>query len=82
MPSKVEQINDSIERIRKQPKEIWMVKLSDRITNLQHPPKNWDKEKITKYGDEAILILENLGKANQYLAGRLKIKIAEYRQYH
>ena len=32
------QIHDSLERIKLQPKEIWMVKLADRITNLQPPP--------------------------------------------
>jgi len=80
-PSKVEQMKDSIERIRKQPKEVWMVKLSDRITNLQSPPKHWDKEKIKKYRNESILILEKLGEANQYLAERLKKKITEYGQY-
>lgn len=80
-PSKVGQIKDSIKRIRKQPKEVWMVKLSDRITNLQSPPKHWGKEKIKKYRNEAILILEKLGEANQYLAERLKKKIAEYGQH-
>ena len=80
-PSKVEQMKDSIKRIRKQPKEVWMVKLSDRITNLQSPPKHWDKERIKKYRNEAVLILEKLGEANQYLAERLKKKIAEYGQY-
>jgi len=80
-PSKVEQMKDSIERIRKQPKEVWMVKLSDRITNLQSPPKYWNKEKIKKYRNEAILILEKLGEANQYLAKRLKKKFEEYGQY-
>ena len=79
--SKVEQMKDSIERIRIQPKEVWMVKLSDRITNLQPPPKHWDKEKVKKYRNEAVLILEKLGEANQYLAERLQIKIAEYSQY-
>jgi len=74
-------MKDSIERIRKQPKEVWMVKLSDRITNLQPPPKHWDKERIKQYRNEAILILEKLGEANQYLAERLKKKITEYRQY-
>jgi len=78
---KGEQMNDSLERIRKQPKEVWMVKLSDRITNLQPPPKHWDKEKIKKYRNEAILILEKLGEANQYLAERLRNKIEEYKQY-
>ena len=81
LPSKEEQMKDSIERITKQPKEVWMVKLSDRITNLQPPPKHWDKKKIKNYRNEAVLILAKLGKANQYLAERLKNKIAEYEQY-
>lgn len=79
--SKAEQMKDSIERIRKQPKEVWMVKLSDRIANLQPPPKHWGKEKIDQYRNEAILILEILGEANRYLANRLKIKIDDYIQY-
>jgi len=81
LPSKKEQMEDSILRIEKQPIEIWIVKLSDRITNLQPPPKHWSKEKTRKYRSEAILILKKLGDANRYLAGRLKTKIAEYEQY-
>ncbi|MDM8555178.1 HD domain-containing protein [Desulfococcaceae bacterium HSG7] len=78
LPSKAEQMQDSIARIRKQPKEIWMVKLADRITNLQPPPKHWNKAKVKNYRNEAVLILEKLGEANPYLAQRLKKKIAEY----
>ncbi len=81
LPSKIEQMQDSICRIKKQPKEIWMVKLCDRITNLQTPPKHWDKEKIAKYLDEARYILDQLGAASEFLAERLKIKIAAYEQY-
>ena len=78
LPGKENQMKDSLERIRRQPKEVWMVKLSDRITNLQPPPKHWNDEKIEKYRDEAILILETLGPANKHLADRLKKKISEY----
>ena len=81
LPSKAEQMQDSIARIRKQPKEVWMVKLADRITNLQPPPKHWNKAKVKKYRNGAILILEKLGEANPYLAQRLNKKIAEYGQY-
>ncbi len=81
LPSKVEQMQDSISRIKKQPKEIWMVKLCDRITNLQPPPKHWDKEKIAKYQDEARYILDQLGEASEFLAERLRLKIAAYEQY-
>ncbi len=81
LPSKLEQMEDSISRIKRQPKEVWMVKLCDRITNLQPPPKHWDKAKIAKYQNEARLILEQLGEANQLLADRLKRKIDAYGKY-
>ena len=76
--SKYEKMKDSLARIKQQPQEVWMVKLCDRITNLQPPPKHWNKEKISNYRDEAILILESLGDSNQYLADRLQNKIYNY----
>ena len=81
LSSKSEQMKGSINRIKKQPKEVWMVKLCDRITNLQPPPKHWDKAKIAKYLNEARFILEQLGEANQFLADRLNTKIVNYEQY-
>lgn len=78
LPNKTEQMKDSLARIKQQPLEIWMVKLSDRITNLQPPPNHWNKEKINAYREEAELILENLGSSNSFLATRLQAKIAEY----
>jgi len=81
LPSKEEQMLDSINRIKKQPKEVWMVKLCDRITNLQPPPKHWNKEKISRYQNEARIILAQLGEASQFLAERLKMKIDAYDQY-
>ncbi len=79
--SKKIQMDDSINRIKKQPKEIWMVKLADRITNLQPPPEYWTTEKAKSYRDEAIQILERLGDANPYLARRLENKIEGYARY-
>jgi (p)ppGpp synthase/HD superfamily hydrolase len=76
--SKKEQMTDSLERIKKQPKEVWMVKLADRITNLQPPPLNWDQEKISNYQQEAKLIYDNLKDASKFLADRLKKKIDNY----
>jgi len=78
LSGKTEQMKDSLERIKQQPVEIWMVKLSDRITNLQPPPKHWNKEKIDSYRQEARLILESLGDSSTFLASRLQTKIAEY----
>jgi GTP diphosphokinase / guanosine-3',5'-bis(diphosphate) 3'-diphosphatase len=81
LPAKDEQMRDSLQRIKKEPVEIWMVKLSDRITNLQPPPSHWNKEKIIRYKNEALMILSELGEANKYLAERLKMKIENYGQY-
>ena len=81
LPSKQAQMEDSLSRIMEQPMEIWMVKMCDRISNLQLPPSHWNKEKISSYCQEAILILDKLGKANQYLAQRLKNKITDYQRY-
>lgn len=78
LPTKEEQMQDSITRIREQPSEIWMVKLCDRIANLQSPPLHWGKQKIIKYREEAGYILARLGPANDYLAQRLKVKMKEY----
>jgi (p)ppGpp synthase/HD superfamily hydrolase len=55
-----------------------MVKMADRITNLQPPPKHWDQEKILQYKQEARLIHDYLKDANKYLADRLKQKIGSY----
>jgi len=81
LSTKLAQMEDSIIRIKNQPKEVWMVKLCDRITNLQQPPNYWDKEKISYYQYEAQFILEQLGGANQLLADRLAMKIAAYDRY-
>jgi (p)ppGpp synthase/HD superfamily hydrolase len=44
--NKDEKMRDSLARIQNQPQAVWMVKLADRITNLQPPPKTWNQEKI------------------------------------
>jgi len=75
---KAEQMEDSLERIRRQPKEIWMVKLGDRITNLQPPPAHWTPEKIARYRKEAIQIHAALQDASPFLAARLQDKIDHY----
>jgi len=33
-----QRLSDSLNRIQDQPHEVWMVKLADRISNLQPPP--------------------------------------------
>lgn len=72
------QMEDSLRRIKQQPPEIWMVKLADRITNLQPPPSHWTNEKIELYKAEAVEILNALGEASSHLADRLREKIRAY----
>ena len=75
------QMGDSLDRIRRQPLEVWMVKLADRITNLQPPPAHWSPEKCRTYRMEAETILEALGAASTTLAGRFRQRLAEYRRF-
>jgi (p)ppGpp synthase/HD superfamily hydrolase len=72
------QLEDYLSRIKQQPREIWMVKLADRITNLQPPPSNWDDEKIARYKQGAELIHKELASASEYLGERLEGKIDRY----
>jgi len=72
---------DSLRRIKKQPKEVWAVKMADRICNLYAPPYYWTKEKKIKYQKEAQLILNELKDGNEYLAKRLEKKINDYTKY-
>ena len=75
---KPEAMADSLARIRAQPREVWAVKLADRITNLQPPPSSWKPEKIVAYRGEAERILAALADGHAGLAGRLARKIAAY----
>ena len=72
------QLEDSVKRIKKQPKEVWMVKLADRITNLRPPPSHWNDEKIERYKEGAELILRELALASGYLEDRLRTKIDNF----
>ncbi len=69
---------DSLERIVKQPKEVWLVKLADRITNLEPAPAHWSLEKRRAYRDEAVIIIETLRAAHAGLAARFEVKLREY----
>ncbi|MEZ0128824.1 HD domain-containing protein [Flavobacterium sp. LBUM151] len=79
--SKEERMMDSLTRIKKLPKEVWAVKLADRITNLQVPPENWSLEKIQEYQKQALQILDSLKGGNIYLEKRLAERIQNYLQY-
>lgn len=69
---------DSLERIRKQPRAVWCVKMADRITNLAPPPAHWSQDKIAAYRDEARTIFVALRDAHAVLAERLEQKILLY----
>jgi (p)ppGpp synthase/HD superfamily hydrolase len=73
------QMADSLQRIKQNPPEIWMVKLADRISNLQAPPNYWDLTKIIKYREEGIQIYQELQNASPFLAARLAKKIEDYK---
>jgi (p)ppGpp synthase/HD superfamily hydrolase len=75
------QMPNSLQRIHVQPPEISMVKLADRITNLQAPPHYWKEDKIVRYRAEAISIYEALKNASPSLATRLALKIENYKAF-
>lgn len=74
-------MHDSLKRIKLQPKEVWAVKMADRICNLSPPPYYWTNEKKRKYHAEAQLIHRELREGNPYLAERLEKKIENYAEY-
>jgi len=81
IPDKNGRMADSLDRILMQPAEIGIVKMCDRIVNLQPPPAHWGKDKIRRYNKESEMILEALGSADVFTAGRLKRKISAYKRY-
>lgn len=78
---KEERMLDSLNRIKLQPKEVWAVKMADRICNLYAPPFYWNDDKKKGYIFEARVVLEYLQEGNEYLAQRLKEKIEAYHKY-
>ena len=80
LPEK-KQLEDSLKRIVKLKREIWMVKLADRISNLREPPEHWDLEKRELYLEDAKLIFDYLKKGSRHLASRLSDKIYAYKKF-
>jgi len=72
---------DSLERIRRQPREVWMVKMADRISNLSAPPHYWTCEKKLKYRKESVTIYDALRESSEFLSQRLKQKIEDYQRF-
>lgn len=78
---KPDQMPDSIKRILKESAEIRIVKMADRIVNLQEPPYFWKPEKRKKYQAEAGKILEALQGVHPFIEARLEARIENYSQY-
>ena len=74
-------MDDSLNRILDLGREVAIVKICDRITNLQRPPKKWDNAKIKKYHLQALKIAERLQDKNEYLDKRIQEKILSYNSY-
>lgn len=72
---------DTLERIKKQPIEIWVVKLADRLANLSFPPFYWDNKKKKEYLEESELIYNYLHEASPFLAQKLYNKMIEYQRF-
>lgn len=75
------QMSESLARILEEPREIAMVKLADRISNLQAPPHYWSQDKRIVYQSEARQILSALGAASPFLRQRLAERIESYRAF-
>ncbi len=78
---KEKQMTDSLNRILAQGPEVRIVKMADRINNLQPPPLHWDNSKKITYRKQAQLILDTLCGVNPYIEARLEQKIKNYEQY-
>lgn len=72
---KEKQMQDSVRRIKNQPLEVGIVKLADRISNLQYMHPKWNKNKVKSYIEESVMILENLGHCSKYLNRKLNFYI-------
>ncbi|MBE2252506.1 MAG: bifunctional (p)ppGpp synthetase/guanosine-3',5'-bis(diphosphate) 3'-pyrophosphohydrolase [Myxococcus sp.] len=78
---KADRMADSLRRLAAQPRDVQLVKLADRITNLEEPPAHWPKEKRLAYREEAKLILDALGAAHEGLAARLEARRQAYLRF-
>jgi len=75
---KTEQMRDSLERIKKQPKEIAIVKIADRLFNISGRVLSWSKEKQECYKKEAQIICDELGYVSEKVREKLQNQIDKY----
>lgn len=74
-------MQDSMRRILNLTPEIAIVKMADRITNLDPPPQHWDMDKISLYLEESEMIFLHLEGADMDMSKRLMAKIISYRKF-
>lgn len=73
-------LRDSLIRIKSQPIEIHMVKMADRIANLQGINKAWDVKKSVSYLEDSKEILFFLSASHKELSSILTSSISKYKQ--
>jgi (p)ppGpp synthase/HD superfamily hydrolase len=78
---KESQIADSLERVLMEPIEVHLVKLADRICNLEKPPSTWTRDKTLRYHESSKLIYEKLKSADEHLSSKLSQKIKNYNKF-
>jgi hypothetical protein len=75
-------LRDSLARIKDEPKEVWLVKMADRIANLGRAHDEWTREKCLACAEESQLILDALGEASPRLAKLLSEHIEAWRGWY
>lgn len=78
IPEKPARMADSLRRILLTHREASIVKLADRITNLQPAPAHWDIAKRKAYLEEAKFIQQELAGTHKYLERRVADQISKY----
>lgn len=79
LPSSTDQVRDSLKRIRKQPREVWAVKLADGIAATNMVPRDWSEARRERHLSEITqnrMVLDELRNASPYLARRLAENLA------
>ena len=72
-------IEDALIRIKKMPKEVWIVKMADRLFNLRDKVPFWSKEKQDAYLFDAEKIYNSLSSASDLMANSLKNAIENFK---
>jgi (p)ppGpp synthase/HD superfamily hydrolase len=64
-------LTNYLTRIRQQPREIWIVKMADKITNIASPPEEWTPQILESYKKDAKQTNDTLKAASAFLSDRL-----------